>query len=302
MNGKISIVLINHNDAKWLPLAMNSCLTQSYENIELVAVDDCSNDDSRGIIQKYAVADKRVVPIFLDTQSGISKARNTGVKAATGDFIAFFDSDDIMIRDTISNCVKKWKEIKIAEPSLVMLTTDAFIVNEKGVRKGRYMPEEWHDKTECENPPMYTLPSAWFIEKSSCVEFCDFYKTGEARFFIRRMRQKGVIAFWGEPNLEYRVRMKSVTNKNGKEVLRSINAANETIKRECFDNPVHTSECAEPTWREYSEWAYGRTAKAAAVNGHWVTAAFYGLLSLIANPKRCLVRGVRTLRGIFTAK
>ena len=302
MSEKTSIVLINHNDAKWLPQALDSCLKQSEKNIELIAVDDCSTDESRNIIKKFADADKRVVPIFLDEQSGISKARNLGVKAATGKFIAFFDSDDIMLRDTISNYVQKWDELKAIKPSLVMLTTDAYLVNEKGARKGRYMPDEWHDKVEIENPPMYTLPSAWFIEKASCVEFCDFYKTGEAWFFIHRMQRRGAIAFWGKPNIEYRIRMKSVTNKNGKEVLRSISAANATIKRGCWDNPIPLNEVSKPTWREYAEWSYGRSAKSAAINGRWMTAGFYGLLSLAANPKRCLERGGRTLRGIFSTK
>src|SRR5690606_15270989 len=73
---------------------LESIQDQSFSNYEHILVDDCSSDNSVEIIREYAEADNRIKLIQLDANSGAGVARNTGIKAAKGRFIAFLDSDD----------------------------------------------------------------------------------------------------------------------------------------------------------------------------------------------------------------
>lgn len=73
---------------------LDSLLGQTYRNIEIVCVDDCSEDNSRQILQEYAQRDSRIIPIYFEKNSGTSYARKIAGMRTTGDYIMFCDSDD----------------------------------------------------------------------------------------------------------------------------------------------------------------------------------------------------------------
>lgn len=93
MNPKVSIVVPIYNIEKYLPNCIESILSQTYTNIEIILVDDGSTDQSYNIIQKYAKKDHRII-VVRQQNSGQSSARNTGLQKASGDFISFVDGDD----------------------------------------------------------------------------------------------------------------------------------------------------------------------------------------------------------------
>lgn len=88
-----SIVLPVFNSEKTIKRAIESVLKQKYKNYELLIINDGSTDNSEFIIKKYEIIDKRVKLISIKN-SGVSKARNIGLKSAKGRFILFLDSDD----------------------------------------------------------------------------------------------------------------------------------------------------------------------------------------------------------------
>lgn len=88
----ISVIIPTFNREKTIKRAMDSVLNQTYKNIELIVVDDCSNDKTEEIVKKYN--DSRVKYDRLDKNSGACVARNKGVQLAKGEYIAFQDSDD----------------------------------------------------------------------------------------------------------------------------------------------------------------------------------------------------------------
>ena len=94
MNNLVSIITPVYNSAKFLKSAIDSVLAQTYTNWEHILIDDCSTDDSADIIKRYSALDARIVYIKLAKNSGAGIARNTAIKAAKGDYIAFLDSDD----------------------------------------------------------------------------------------------------------------------------------------------------------------------------------------------------------------
>ena len=90
---KISVIIPVYNVEKWLNKCVDSILSQSYENFEVILVNDGSTDKSKDICDQYLKEDNRV-KVFDILNSGQSVARNIGLKEAKGDYILFIDSDD----------------------------------------------------------------------------------------------------------------------------------------------------------------------------------------------------------------
>lgn len=89
----ISLIIPCYNAEHTLERCLSSVFLQSYNNLEIIVVDDGSTDNTSEVYQKFQSRDERV-KIFKQDNSGVSKARNNGVKKATGDYICFVDSDD----------------------------------------------------------------------------------------------------------------------------------------------------------------------------------------------------------------
>lgn len=94
----VSIVIPIYNAEKFLKKCVSSVLEQSYKDFELILIDDGSSDNSSVICSEFAECDSRVIFIHQNN-SGVSSARNCGLEAAKGEFIAFVDSDDYVEKD-----------------------------------------------------------------------------------------------------------------------------------------------------------------------------------------------------------
>ena len=92
----ISIIMPVYNAECYLNQAISSCLNQSYQNIELILIDDGSVDKSIEIINNIINKDNRVKLFFTPTNQGPATARNIGLEKAQGDYITFLDSDDFI--------------------------------------------------------------------------------------------------------------------------------------------------------------------------------------------------------------
>lgn len=100
---KISVIMSAYNAQNTINRAIRSVLNQTYEDVELIVINDCSTDNTEQKIKKFK--DDRIVYIKHDSNLGAGCARNTGIKSATGDYIAFLDSDDFYNKDYISTMV-----------------------------------------------------------------------------------------------------------------------------------------------------------------------------------------------------
>lgn len=89
----ISVIVPVYNTEQYLPECLDSIINQSYKNLEIICIDDGSTDNSRHILDSYAVKDKRIKIIHQENK-GVSAARNAGLDIATGGYISFVDSDD----------------------------------------------------------------------------------------------------------------------------------------------------------------------------------------------------------------
>lgn len=109
--GKVSIIVPVYNNAKFLPQCIESLLNQTYNNIEIILINDGSTDSSLKVCKKYEKRDERI-KLFSIENSGVSTARNLGIDHSTGKYITFVDSDDWVEKEMVEFAVKKIKETK----------------------------------------------------------------------------------------------------------------------------------------------------------------------------------------------
>lgn len=95
-----------YNVEKYLRRCLDSVIAQTYQKLEIICVDDGSIDDSGKICDQYAVRDARIKVIHQENQ-GLSAARNRGLDAAEGEYIAFVDSDDYILEDMYKKMLDK---------------------------------------------------------------------------------------------------------------------------------------------------------------------------------------------------
>jgi glycosyltransferase involved in cell wall biosynthesis len=97
----VSAVVPAHNRSKYIQRAVESVLAQTYSNLEVMVVDDGSIDNTVQVVQECARRDGRVRLVEHGRQRGAQAARNTGIRAARGEWIAFLDSDDEWLSDSL---------------------------------------------------------------------------------------------------------------------------------------------------------------------------------------------------------
>lgn len=153
----VSVVIPVYNVKKYLEKCVDSVLKQEYRNIEVVLVDDGSTDGSGELCDLYASRDKRIV-VLHNANSGPSAARNSGIKAATGEYILFVDSDDYIAPQLISTVVKKAIE---SNADIVMF--DAEAVDENGGHIEYFNAFQNKFNSDFLNMPqvLLSLPALW---------------------------------------------------------------------------------------------------------------------------------------------
>src|ERR1044072_568440 len=104
---RFSIVIAAYRVQGYLQACLDSVLTQSFRDLEVVAVDDCSPDHCGAIIDSCAARDSRVVPVHQHANSGPGQARNAGVEHATGDYLLFLDGDDTLAPGTLEGLAER---------------------------------------------------------------------------------------------------------------------------------------------------------------------------------------------------
>jgi glycosyltransferase involved in cell wall biosynthesis len=108
---KVSIILPTYNRAYLIGRAIQSILNQTYQDFEIIIIDDGSKDDTEKIIRGFKEKDNRIKYISFDANKGAAAARNAGIKMSKGEYITFQDSDDEWVIDKLE------KQMKVIETS-----------------------------------------------------------------------------------------------------------------------------------------------------------------------------------------
>lgn len=125
--GKISVIVPVYNAEKYLSKCIESILAQTYQNIEIILVNDGSKDNSLQVCNDYAILDNRIIVINQEN-GGPSKARNSGIDAATGQYLGFVDSDDTINKNMYELLLKNMLE---TESQISMIGMQYCFINGK---------------------------------------------------------------------------------------------------------------------------------------------------------------------------
>lgn len=109
----VSAVIPTHNRAAYLPRAIQSVLSQTRPVDEIVIADDGSTDDTESLIARMRSQYPKIRYIRLPQNGGAQRARNAGIRAASGEWIAFLDSDDVWLPDRIRLCLEKARQMNV---------------------------------------------------------------------------------------------------------------------------------------------------------------------------------------------
>ena len=120
------------NHARYVEESIFSVLNSTEDDLELIVVDDASTDDSRSVIERAQAKDRRVKAIFHETNKGASEARNSALKIATGEYVAFCDADDLWETIKLENQVALLDRF----PHAGIAYGDAEIINDLGAKTG----------------------------------------------------------------------------------------------------------------------------------------------------------------------
>lgn len=144
MNPDVSVIVPVYNMEKYLFECLNSIVTQTLENIEIIVINDGSTDNSLAILREFEEKDTRI-KIIDKKNEGVGRARNDGIRAAAGEFVAFMDSDDFYPEGKVlESLVRTAREenVKICGGKKVVLNVDnslkksEIVISEHGCRFG----------------------------------------------------------------------------------------------------------------------------------------------------------------------
>lgn len=128
----VSVVIPVYNAVRFLERTVQSVLNQTYQKLEIILVNDCSTDESLEMLRIFEKQDARIQIIDLPQNGGVANARNRGIAAASGKYIALLDSDDTWEPDKIQS------QVKLIEKENGGICYCAFdLVDEKDQRLGR---------------------------------------------------------------------------------------------------------------------------------------------------------------------
>lgn len=212
---KVSVIVPVYRCEEFLPACIDSILGQTHQNLEVILVDDGSPDGSGAICDAYAAKDSRVRVIHQEN-AGVSAARNAGIDAATGDAIAFVDSDDTVEKDQYEVLVRlaSEHEADIAHCGYRKVHFDGSTKDVLGT--GVLLVQDALEASEC-------LLTGKYFTGSPCTKLYRTALFGEIRFDpslkinedvwlnVQIFRKARKLVFWDVPKYCYYERSQSAT-------------------------------------------------------------------------------------------
>lgn len=189
---KVSVIVPVYNLENYIEKTIRSLQALTYNNFEIVIVDDGSTDSSLSIIKKMASEDSRII-FVSQSNGGAAKARNTGLTLATGEFITFVDGDDMLSTNAIADNIGYFTDKKIDWVAFSIRRTDADggYIQAKGIYSDFIVPDFEKITSESYVPYFYThrlsgVACAAIYRKSSIetISFTEGKYYEDSIFFI----------------------------------------------------------------------------------------------------------------------
>lgn len=248
----LSIIIPVYNAEKYLNKCIDSILNQSFKDFELLLIDDGSKDLSGKICDKYAEVNERV-KVFHIQNGGPAKARNLGIKYATGIYIEFVDADDELIPEALENLyvlTKNNPDIIIADSQII--TADEKVKNIISIEKNNQINVEEYLKnlnTVRKATLLHYIWNKWYKRELICenrIIFDENERLGEDFLFNCEIIDKAD-RVWGTDILLYKYYKRDNGSLSGKYIENELSRRrkmdstflqlyeNKKIKEECYN-------------------------------------------------------------------
>jgi len=241
-NPLVSIVIPVHNGERYIKESIDSCINQTYENIEIIVVDDKSTDSTLEILKGYG---EKITVIPVEKQNGLGNVINIGIRASKGKYIARMDADDIMIFDRIlkqveylennPNCVAVGGQIDIINEVSEITGHREYAQNDKDLKKNRFLFQPFAH-------PAVTLRRSTLEEIGLYPE--DMWKVEDVKLFLI-LSTKGEFANLSDTVLKYRMTFQTESQSKMVEHFKLT----DDMRKWAIQNLN-----IKPTFREYVIW------------------------------------------------
>lgn len=165
---KVSVIIPAWNVEKYIFRALDSCLMQTYQNIEIIVIDDGSTDSTVKIVKEYQQKDSRVY-LLESTHAGVSASRNLGIREATGQKAIFLDSDDWLIQNAVEILVNKSKQY----PDLLVGGKSVFVPEGKEHEVKRDVEGKCDDVVMSKHEALMNTSTEKYRNASACYKLFD---------------------------------------------------------------------------------------------------------------------------------
>ena len=238
----VSIVIPVHNGEEYIKESIASCLTQTYKNLEIIVVDDKSEDNTLNILKKYG---NRITTIPVEKQNGLGNVINIGIRKSKGKYIARMDADDIMYPTRIEkqveyleshpNCVAVGGQIDIIDENGNITGHREYAVEDKDIKKNLFLFQPFAH-------PAVTLKRSTLEEIGLYPE--DMWKVEDVKLFLI-LSTKGEFHNLEDTVLKYRMTFKTESQAKMLDHFKKTNEVRNWAVKELG---------IKPTVREYVIW------------------------------------------------
>lgn len=236
MEDLISIIIPIYNVADFLEDSLESVVNQTYNNLQIILVNDASKDDCDIICEKYQKKDKRICLINHETRKGVAEARNTGLSASKGKYIGFVDPDDFVELDIFE---KLYNTIKENSADISVCGYQIF-GNKKDDKEGRITAKRFNCQEALDmlikdsEMPSYLWNKLFKAELFKNCLFDSGCRYEDLRIMHRLFMKANVIVSIDNRLYHYRIRNGSITNltklNNSKELIDALDQRCEDLR------------------------------------------------------------------------
>jgi glycosyltransferase involved in cell wall biosynthesis len=216
MKPLFSVLVSNYNNAPFIEECINSALKQTYENIEIIFVDDCSTDNSLEIIEKLAIKDKRIKILKNSKNEGAGFTKKRMIDESSGQFCGILDSDDFLN----TNAIEKLVNNHLENPKASIVYTSTIYFDESGDISKNYKKTIAQPKDisviEVNNVSHFVTFKKEMYKKTIGVNPL-FKKAVDLDFYIL-MEEVGEILHFDELLYHHRIHDKGISQGNAKEL------------------------------------------------------------------------------------
>ena len=218
IDGLVSIIMPSWNTARFIAKSIQSVIDQTYQNWELLIVDDCSTDNTDEVVSPF-LKDPRVKYFHNEKNSGAALTRNKAIRIAQGEWIAFLDSDDLWSPDKLE------KQVRFMEDhGYVLSYTEYEKIDEEDNRLNIHVtgPDVVGRRMMYHYDYIGQLTMMYSVKHFGVIQIKDIKKNNDYAIRLQLYRKTGAKAYLLKENLaKYRVRKKSISHDKLSKKLRS---------------------------------------------------------------------------------